>query len=33
MKANVYHSYGSPDDVLESRDIDRLVGNDKEVLV
>jgi NADPH:quinone reductase-like Zn-dependent oxidoreductase len=33
MKANVYHSYGSPDDVLELRDIDRLVGNDKEVLV
>jgi NADPH:quinone reductase-like Zn-dependent oxidoreductase len=33
MKANVYHSYGSPDDVLELRDFDRLVGNDKEVLV
>ena len=33
MKAIVYYEYGSPDDVLELRDIDKPVVNDNEVLV
>jgi hypothetical protein len=33
MKTIVYHNYGSPDDVLELYDTDKLVVKDKEVLV
>ncbi len=33
MKAIVYHEYGSPDDVLELKDIDMPAVKDDEVLV
>ncbi len=33
MRAITYYNYGSSDDVLELRDIDRLVVKDNEVLV
>jgi hypothetical protein len=33
MKTIVYYNYGSPDNVLELSDIDKLVVKDKEVLV
>ena len=33
MKAIVYHEYGSPDDVLDPKDIDKTAVKDDEVLV